>query len=367
MDATNNEEWGDGEELYIMVAVKDSGIGISTVNQEKLFMRFRQATPMTNVEYGGSGLGLNISRKICQLHGGEIGVSSKENEGSTFGFFFKVRRPSNAAGGDESKDPAKDSESDERLKEKVHTGIEQASPGTASGSESETMPFEWRPTPTQERASYFADSDNKDRASSQKVQQNNGVGTTEQTPAKQDPPRPDEANGAPPEDKVTDSTAPRAQHILLVEDNLINQRLLSRKLEKKGFKVTTANNGEEAVNKVKDKPSSGDASAFDMILMDKEMPVLDGNSATKEIRELEIRSKVQRAPIIGVTANVRGEQQDEMIASGMDDVLTKPYEIDEMVNFHELFQRQCIANIEQVAKIHKVTRSRDEGNKSAES
>lgn len=91
-DATGNPEWGDGEPLYVMVAVKDTGIGISEENQAKLFERFQQATPKTGQMYGGSGLGLNIARKMCQLHGGEIGVSSVEGEGSTFGFFFRVRR-----------------------------------------------------------------------------------------------------------------------------------------------------------------------------------------------------------------------------------------------------------------------------------
>lgn len=91
MDAISAAEWGNGEELYIMVAVQDTGIGISDEGQKRLFERFQQATPKTEEQYGGSGLGLNISRKICQLHGGEIGVSSKESKGSTFGFFFKVR------------------------------------------------------------------------------------------------------------------------------------------------------------------------------------------------------------------------------------------------------------------------------------
>ena len=81
-----------------MVAVKDTGIGINPEGQKKLFQRFRQATPKTEEVYGGSGLGLNISRKLCQLHGDEIGVSSKEGVGSTFGFFFKVRRVEDANG-----------------------------------------------------------------------------------------------------------------------------------------------------------------------------------------------------------------------------------------------------------------------------
>lgn len=92
MDGTNTSEWGNGQALYLMIAVKDTGIGISNDNQKKLFQRFRQATPKTEESYGGSGLGLMISRKLCQLHGGEIGVSSIEGVGSTFGFFFRVRR-----------------------------------------------------------------------------------------------------------------------------------------------------------------------------------------------------------------------------------------------------------------------------------
>ena len=89
MDATTTSEWGNGEVLYLMVAVKDTGIGISNEGQKRLFERFRQAKPKTEEIYGGSGLGLNISRKLCHLHGGEIGVKSKEGKGSTFGFFLQ--------------------------------------------------------------------------------------------------------------------------------------------------------------------------------------------------------------------------------------------------------------------------------------
>lgn len=93
-DQTRSPEWGDGPAMYLMVAVKDTGIGISAQDQARLFERFRQATPKTSEKYGGSGLGLSISRKLCQLHGGDIGVGSNEGQGSTFGFYFKVRRAS---------------------------------------------------------------------------------------------------------------------------------------------------------------------------------------------------------------------------------------------------------------------------------
>lgn len=92
LDATTSSEWGEGQVAYVTVAVKDTGLGISDQAQKRLFERFNQATPRTESIYGGSGLGLNVGRKLCHLHGGEIGASLKEEEGSTFGFFFKVRR-----------------------------------------------------------------------------------------------------------------------------------------------------------------------------------------------------------------------------------------------------------------------------------
>lgn len=112
MDGTNSADWGNGESLYIMVAVQDTGIGISAEGQKRLFERFRQATPKTGEIYGGSGLGLNISRKLCHLHGGEVGVKAKMGIGSTFSFFFKVRRTEPLA---DPKDRLKDSNSDEDL------------------------------------------------------------------------------------------------------------------------------------------------------------------------------------------------------------------------------------------------------------
>lgn len=78
LDATTKPEWGDGQVAYIMMAVKDTGIGISDEAQKQLFERFNQATPKKESMYGGSGLGLNVSRKLCHLYGGEIGVSSEE-------------------------------------------------------------------------------------------------------------------------------------------------------------------------------------------------------------------------------------------------------------------------------------------------
>lgn len=93
--------------------------------------------------------------------------------------------------------------------------------------------------------------------------------------------------------------------------------------------MATANNGKEAVAAVRES-SSGDQ-PFDVILMDQEMPLMSGNTATRAIRDLEHQGIIGHIPILGVTANVRGAQTDEMIESGMQDVITKPYKIEDLV------------------------------------
>jgi two-component sensor histidine kinase len=155
-DATGNPEWGDKEPLYIMVAVKDTGIGISEENQAKLFERFQQATPKTEQMYGGSGLGLNIARKMCQLHGGEIGVSSVEGEGSTFGFFFRVRR----SGEPEDADKLEPKELSERLKKSGHvesTEVDEAKVSNDLKNISKENTGKNSETPSQDRWQHTAD------------------------------------------------------------------------------------------------------------------------------------------------------------------------------------------------------------------
>jgi signal transduction histidine kinase len=91
-DVTSSSEWGKGQEIYLTFSVKDSGIGLEDKDINKIFERFRQASVKTHVKYGGSGLGLFISKQLTEKQGGEIGVSSVFGEGSTFGFYVKSRR-----------------------------------------------------------------------------------------------------------------------------------------------------------------------------------------------------------------------------------------------------------------------------------
>ena len=93
-DQTCGPDWGNGEEIFLEFAVQDTGRGLSPEEKKLLFQRFSQASPRTHVQYGGSGLGLFISRELTELQGGEIGVSSEAGKGSTFAFYVKCRRSS---------------------------------------------------------------------------------------------------------------------------------------------------------------------------------------------------------------------------------------------------------------------------------
>jgi len=91
-DHTASPEWGNGEELFLEISVEDSGRGLNPDELKLLFQRFQQASPKTYKQYGGSGLGLFISRELSELQGGQIGVSSEAGEGATFAFYVKARR-----------------------------------------------------------------------------------------------------------------------------------------------------------------------------------------------------------------------------------------------------------------------------------
>jgi CheY-like chemotaxis protein len=124
--------------------------------------------------------------------------------------------------------------------------------------------------------------------------------------------------------------------LLLVEDNLINQKVLRRQLQSRGFQVFTANNGQEAIDAVAERGQRADngpddRNYFDCILMDQEMPIKDGNAATQEIRQLQNEGKAGYSHILGVSANVREAQTNSMREAGMDDVISKPFKVDDLV------------------------------------
>jgi CheY-like chemotaxis protein len=134
----------------------------------------------------------------------------------------------------------------------------------------------------------------------------------------------------------SDQRVDEKQTLLLVEDNLINQKVLRRQLQTRGFEVFVANNGQEAIDAVAERGKISaddrhDRNYFDIILMDQEMPIKDGNQATQEIRQLQDQGKAGYSRIIGVSANVREAQTQSMRDAGMDDIISKPYKVADLV------------------------------------
>jgi CheY-like chemotaxis protein len=313
---------------------------------------------------------LNISRKLVQLHGGDIGVHSKEGSGATFGFFFRVRQTDH---------PANDrhSEWNHHQEESVRGQVwmdgldvaeESSSEKTKSSCETPLCERERVLRPPTSLQECEQDKSEEDSECAEETlgrkKTDDGVvmasvdkgfdpsTTSEETTGRREAAERcmlrsgrqmndlQEPLEQQPQGKLETlplrtpmSDGPR--HVLLVEDNTINQCLIQRKLSSKNFRVSTANNGREAVEFIAtafEKQSQRQDEAVDVVLMDQEMPIMDGNAATAQIRKIEREmGREVRVPIIGVSANVRKEQLQAMIDHGVDEYITKPYSFEDMV------------------------------------
>ncbi|KAK5945309.1 hypothetical protein PMZ80_002513 [Knufia obscura] len=286
-DVTAAAEWGLGEPLYIHFAVSDTGRGLDESEKKQLFQRFSQANPRTHVTYGGSGLGLFISRELVELQGGEIGVASESGKGSTFAFYVKGRR---------SQAPVSGSEDD------VHHNVvnRKNSPGKHKSKLSEVR-------------SSVADAEH------------NSASVSPRSTVNQLAKSKGDASGL---------------RVLIVEDNLINQKVLAAQLRKLGCIVSVANHGGEAIEHIKkssfykhaESGSDGKLSEIDVVLMDLEMPVMDGMTCARTLRAMQESGElVRHIPVIAVTANAREEQIKNTLDAGIDDVVSKPFRIPELV------------------------------------
>ncbi|KAF1927776.1 aerobic respiration control sensor protein arcB [Didymella exigua CBS 183.55] len=285
LNITTGEDWGTGELLYLRVEVRDTGCGLTPEEKDLLFERFAQASPRTHAHYGGSGLGLFISRQLAELHGGQIGVSSETGVGSTFGFFIQCKRTI------ESSRPVMHRTMTSQSMDHAEKNRDLAA--SVAGMEIE------QPTPKQIVAEL--------------------PGTiTPRAPAASSAPAPAESGPL---------------HILVVEDNIVNQRVLAKQLRKAGCIVTTADNGLFALAELKKTAYyTPDGVPLSIILMDWEMPEMNGLECAREIRRMQLDGEIQEhVPIIAVTANVRGEQIATARESGMDDVVSKPFRVPELL------------------------------------
>ena len=212
---------------FVRFVIQDTGTGIPTDKQHLLFQNFVQADSSITRKFGGSGLGLTISKNLVELMGGRIWFQSEESKGSTF-YFTMPYVPADAA--------------------------------------HEIVPVETIPAET--------------------------------VPAKE-------------------TNVSRTARILIVDDTEDNRFLLLTYLKKLPFDVVQAENGLEAVEKVFREP-------FDLILMDIQMPVMDGYAATRKIREWEKETHRSPIPIIAVSANAMAEDVQKSLDAGCTEHVTKP-------------------------------------------
>lgn len=241
----------DDNRVKLRVEVRDSGIGLTPEQQEKLFTAFEQADGSITRKYGGTGLGLAICKKILTTLGGDIWVISKPNKGSCF--FFEL-----------------DADLGEPL-----TGREY----------SENYPDLSHPALTDETS----------------------------------------GDGSEPAYDWSGRT------ILLAEDVEINREIVEAILDGTGVRIISVENGKEAVEKFSSEPDR-----YDLILMDIQMPVLDGISATKQIRSLH-DPHAGKVPIIAMTANAFKEDIDVCIKAGMDNHISKPITINTFLKVLEQY------------------------------
>jgi PAS domain S-box-containing protein len=263
---------GEHSSRLIRFTVSDTGIGLDSANFVKLFQPFSQVESSLARRYGGAGLGLAISKQLVELMGGEIGVRSEAGRGSDFWFTVPLYPADGVL------DVALDGE----------LGAKQAVERAIGGDESTCAQEGTAMPPVRELALPLT---------------------------------------SPPEQKAAypSSAAPSSATIvelLLVEDNLVNQKVALAQLKRMGYGVTTVMNGREAVEAVQQH-------TYAAVLMDCQMPEMDGFEATRLIRAWQRRIG-RRVPIIAMTANAMNGDREACLAAGMDDYIPKPIRTEEL-------------------------------------
>ncbi|MBW8830589.1 MAG: AAA family ATPase [Burkholderiales bacterium] len=363
----------DGASARLRFEVRDSGIGMSLKQQQRLFQPFTQADASTSRRYGGTGLGLAISRQLVHLMGGELAVESAPGHGSCFHFELHFELQPGSA----EQPPRWSGEAvrgiralvvdDNATARVVLTAMSQVlglRVDTAAGGEEamrrveqadasdapyQLLMLDWRmpgmdgvacvqalakrttlrhPAPVVLMTTAFGREEMRQRLVEQQLQVAALLAKPVTPSALLDACT--TALGRAPLAPIRDVRRKEAlldhraalagAHILLVEDNAINQELAVDLLNGAGVAVKVASDGQQALDMLA-------RERFDAVLMDCQMPVMDGYAATRALRQ---QPQLRALPVIAMTANAMVGDREAVLAAGMNDHIAKPINIDEM-------------------------------------
>ncbi|MCP3921403.1 MAG: response regulator [Desulfobacterales bacterium] len=345
-------------EVILAFSVKDTGIGVPKSKQKKIFEAFSQAEGATTREFGGTGLGLAISTKLVENMQGNIGVESpcydsKEFPGSNFHFTAKFAYTLKT---EEIEEELKNYNilllyENNRVRKIIKESLKsngfkviayasqlevlseiQISDFSAVlidcdciGDPSLTFMDKVKDlqktktisiiTPTNiENLSEFRENNLVDGIITKPVRISNMIYNLKKTfnLIEEKP------------ERIVVKNEKMSLTVLLAEDNKLNQKVAVRMLNKAGHSVSIAKNGQEALDKFKN-------DLFDVVLMDGQMPVLDGLEATQRIRSFEVKEKRERTPIIALTANAMVGDREQFLSAGMDGYLAKPVKSEQLL------------------------------------
>jgi signal transduction histidine kinase/DNA-binding response OmpR family regulator len=353
---TPGKEMAHGVELT--TSVRDTGIGMTEAEQARLFESFSQADSSITRRFGGTGLGLAISKALTQKMGGSIGVESRRGSGSTFTFTVVLQRAERRhglrvaaeLGGRRilvvDDDPiARDMLADTLAAWSLDVAVAGSGPAAIgavraaaqSGNPFDLVLMDWKmpglngvevaeairldaagaKTPVIVMVSAFGRADVFESAKRAGIEsflvKPVDPSLLLETIQSQFAP-----SGTAREDAPAASTSAQLAggHVLVAEDNAINQQIVDHLLQRLGMTVEFANNGREAVD-----AALKEGAHFDAVIMDVQMPVMDGLEATRLIRR---HIDGNRLPIIAMTAHAMEQERQMCLEAGMDDHLTKP-------------------------------------------
>ena len=351
-------------EVTIRFSISDTGIGISAEAQDNLFQPFIQADGSTTRKYGGTGLGLSISKQLVELMGGKIGVTSQPGEGSTFWFTAKLEKQLTVMAPVplqlESPQKLRVLIVDDNATNRKILSHQIGSWGmTHAEADSGPVAIELLRAAAADDAAYdlaildlsmpdmngfelarMIKSDSATAATQLILltsagtrgdgarAQAAGVAAYLTKPIRQSQlfdclitvVSKSSGSSVPTTTLVTRHTLREAKHmsdklILLAEDNIVNQKVAVRQLQKLGYRADAVANGHEAIEALS-------RIAYDLVLMDCQMPEMDGYEASAEIRRIE--GTRRHTPIIAMTAHALNGDREKSLAAGMDDHITKP-------------------------------------------